>query len=164
MPARTLRLALVAAVLAGGGASAEDLAGSKPVGIENATNMFQKICVETLPDFKRAKAILDASGFAANPETGTLYHPTLNLSFKVKSGKANGACSMVFVSRTDPLQLGIALSTAAVTSGRGDGGVGMDPQTGFAQVDLGKGTIMTFEPSMKMGGDRYYHAVISNGN
>lgn len=140
-------------------ACAEVTPGETPVDMNTAIMLFQSTCLDHLPDFSgSAKALTD---YSVNPETGTLYHPDLNLSFNIKTGKAKGICSMVFASNEDPGVLGLALTSAAAAVG--GGGVSVDPDMQNMATDLGNKGLMRFRVIGEQAGDFYFHAAVGNG-
>lgn len=145
-------------------AQAQVIPGETPVDMPTAVMLFQSACLDSLPGFSGAEKALKAAGYTPNPETGTLYHPELNLSFNIDSGKSGGKCSMVFTSKDDPGVLGIALGSAAAAESTGDSEIQIDPTSGDTTVDMGRGTEMLFHVIGDQAGAVYYHTVISIGN
>ncbi len=74
--------------------------------------LFQSVCGETLPRFRRAERILENRGFVRNPDTGTYYHQSINLSFRIGTANGSPVCSMVAIGRSidDTMPLSIAVA------------------------------------------------------
>ncbi|HMS96285.1 MAG TPA: hypothetical protein PKA03_13905 [Tabrizicola sp.] len=158
MPVKTLaRLAALALTTLP--ANAEVSPGETPVDMNTAILLFQSTCLDHLPVFSGSAEAL--KGYTPNPETGTLYHPDLNLSFSIKTGKAKGICSMVFASDDVPGVLGIALTSAAAAVGGGE--ISVDPDMQNMMADLGDKGLMRFRVIGDQGGDVYFHAAVANG-
>ncbi len=90
----------------GSSASASAVAGKVPVSrsagpgagdvsVAEGSALLQRVCVETLPDFRSAPARLAQLPFVQNAVTKTYFHRQLNLSFKISPGR----CSMVMAGR-----------------------------------------------------------------
>ena len=159
MPLKTLAC-LAAFALTTLPVRAEVTPGETPVDMNTAIMLFQSTCLDHLPDFSGSAKALKGD-YTPNPETGTLYHPDLNLSFNIKTGKANGVCSMVFASDEDPGVLGLALTSAAAAVG--GGGVTVDPDMQNMATDLGDKGLMRFRVIGEQAGDFYFHAAVGNG-
>ena len=65
--------------------------------------LFSQVCLDTAPDFANAPIVLDALPVQRNFDTGTYFHETLNLSFKLISRDDVEICSMVMASDDDPV-------------------------------------------------------------
>jgi hypothetical protein len=141
--------------------------GTAPVPLQAAVDFFGATCGLTGPRFESAPAFLQNNAFAQNPATGTWYHPTLTLSFKITD-----ECSMVLGVQEEPFVIPIVLAQAALVSG------GADPDGDFtvgteASADIvvsegdesatsrrPDGLVATIERTRLLGGQTYYHAVM----
>ncbi len=137
--------------------------GETPAPVAVASVLFTKVCVETLPSFANAQKHLKAPEFEQNPSTGIYYHQKYDLSFKLQRSKKQIACSMVFASTDDPLQLAMATTLPAASYAVGAAEVQIDPATNASTVQLDKSTIMIFEP-LTIGRARMYRAFIVTKN
>lgn len=162
--ARFLVLGSLAAVLAGcvqptsAVAPAVDSGvgpGSASVDEMDASMIFSKVCGDTAPSFRKAPSVMKGMAFRQRPETGTYYHQNLDLSIKLFPKR----CSMVFGSKSDPLQLGLMLAAAAgVNSGSNE--VSVDPDSGASATKGPKGTSFRFEPGPLHDQYPMYRAVL----
>jgi hypothetical protein len=153
---RLLRLSLLA-LLAAAPAAAQGVPplGTAPLDAQTAAKFFSAVCLDTVPGFGNAGAALQANGFAPNPETGTYYHPRLDLSFHVEGG-----CSMVFGSDATPGEIGLAFAMATAAAA-GSGEIGLDPVSGATTVPGPAGTLMRVEPFTAPSGQSYFRALLA---
>lgn len=128
--------------------------GSKSVTWQEAVSFFE-ICEDSAPSFANAASMLRDRSFAQNPKTGTWYHPTLDLSVKVSPG---ATCSMVFSSRSNPVELSLAMALGSTHSGT----IGVDPSSTTTRTKGVKGTIFTFAPAGNPQGAPYFRAALTN--
>lgn len=143
----------VAAVVVPPNASATVRPGPEPVSIDAAIMLFEQVCISHYPDLKASEGAVRRLPFAQLPATGTYYHQKLDLSFKFIPEKR--ACSLVFGSREDPVQL--AMMFGAVVSNGTSASIDMQ---GHAMASGPKGSRFEFGPTSKAGGRTYYHAVL----
>jgi len=119
-----------------------------------ATSILQRVCIDTAPSFKKAPAVMAKMPFRQHPVTGTYYHQNLDLSIKLMSKR----CSMVFTSKDDPMEVGIAISVAG--GGQSSGTVGLDPNTGGTVTKTKTGLTIELDPMGRQNGRSWYHAVV----
>ncbi len=122
--------------------------------VDTAVKFFEAVCLRTAPSFRGARAVLEADRLARNPETGTYYHPTLDLSFHVE-----GDCSMVFSSDDDTNVIGFAFAGATLAASGGSD-MGVDPDAGTTQARGPDGTFMTVGPFRAPDGSVYLRALL----
>jgi hypothetical protein len=72
-----------------------------------AASLMQTVCASSNRDAAAA-----ANGFVRNSRTGTLFHQRYNLSIR-----ADGPCSLVFVSRSSQAEIAAALSSVPAVLG-----------------------------------------------
>lgn len=120
--------------------------------------MFGTYCAQTLPDFSDAEKRLRTGPFS-QADTGTFYHDTLNLSFKLFEDTQTRSCSMVFVSDSDASTLGVLFGTSmAVETDGAD--ISLNPKTGEATLPLPGGGLFVFYPGRQVQNQTYYRAVV----
>jgi hypothetical protein len=118
MPARLLRLVVAAVVTMGlvacepappvrmmvaGAPSAPDAGpGERLPTATAAGTLFANVCLATAPSFVAAPLALFTEPFTQNSTTGTYYHNSLNLSFKLIDNGGSLRCSLVFAAAGDP--------------------------------------------------------------
>lgn len=129
--------------------------GEAPLPSRTAAKFFDAVCLRNAPGFGGAAAALAANGFAPNPETGTYYHPTLNLSFHVED-----RCSMVFASDAPATEIGLAFGAATNAATGTAGEVTLDPVSGAASAPGPASTRMTVEPFAAPSGEPYFRALL----
>lgn len=132
--------------------------GEAALDAATAFKFFDAACLGTQPSFAGAPGALEANGFARNPETGTWYHPTLNLSVQ-----ADDACTMVFASDEDPGQVAMTLAMGVAAAAGGGADVSLDPSSGRAVVPGPDGSVFEMEPVPSQDGRRYYIAGLTPG-
>lgn len=130
--------------------------GSEQVDGFAAAAILGDVCVATAPSFRNAPAVMAKMPFRQHPGTGTYYHQTLDLSVKLLPKR----CSMVFTSKDEPSQLGIAIATSAAMAGQSTGSMGLDPDTGAASTLAKNGATIAFEPMGRSNGRNWYRAVV----
>lgn len=160
-----LSLALTLLALAAPATAQRAIPGETPLDLNSALALFKQVCADRLPGFENSRPMLAAADYWQNPETGTQYHPTFNLSFNILPGRKTGRCSMVFASEVEAGTLAVGLSvvaTATVKDGSGD--VGVNPVTGTAEAAAAGGAMFYFEPTGVSGQNHYFHAVLTAGN
>lgn len=142
--------------------------GTNPVAAQAAIDFYGVVCLLTAPGFGNAAMVLANNDFAQSAETGTWFHPVLNLSFNVTD-----ECSMV-LGTTDPVALiPISLASASIVALRGDPdtniSVGITPAADI-MVDEARdgaraagpaGTVTTVERMQVLQGQTYYRAVLA---
>ncbi len=129
--------------------------GETPVTIEQAIAQFSRACVDTLPEFTAAPAMLADQGFIQNPDTSTWFHQTLNLSIKLTPPLGGDQCSIVFASTADPDAIGLALVVVM-----GSTTVFLDPDSAITKGHREDGVRFFFDAGPLYEGDQYYHAVM----
>jgi hypothetical protein len=67
-----------------------------------AATLFRQVCVETVPSHAKARAAIATLPFVQRRSTGTYYHRSLNLSFKLITDAGTPICSLVFGATSDP--------------------------------------------------------------
>lgn len=67
-----------------------------------AAALFRQVCVDTVPSHAKARTALAALPFVQRQSTGTYYHNSLNLSFKLIADGPTPVCSLVFGATSDP--------------------------------------------------------------
>ena len=140
--------------------TAEVVPGKSYVDLTTAGILFNNICLDTMPSFKVEQVAQLNTMFRQHPETGTYYHKYLDLSVKVQKHGNGKACSMVFSSRKDPMELAIGMSAfPAIHSGKSNPTV-MVGQDGSASVQLARGAEFTFIATGRNGGRNYYRAAL----
>ncbi|MBW6418993.1 hypothetical protein [Celeribacter sp. PS-C1] len=132
---------------------------SKSVDLTGAVTLFQSVCLDGAASPAKAKAAIDGLPMRQHPETGTYYHNSLNLSFKLIQDDGVSTCSMVFASRDPAGQLAIAFSAAA----QSDSSIKVDVASGYAEANGPKGTKFTFRPVPISGDVPLYNARLTSG-
>ncbi len=130
--------------------------GIKSVDIASVIPIFEDLCINTSPSFRRTAAEATKYGMIQSEKTGTFFHQTLNLSVNIRNGK----CSMVFASNEDPGVLAVGLAIATAASVKSDTEISVDPITGTASTKARGGKIMTLNPLPPIKGKKYYRAAI----
>ncbi len=156
---KQLAMACLAACLQVGAVRAE--VGPGPASVDGATgaDLFTEICLDTLPEFRKAAAVVQALPFRQHPDTGTWYHRDLDLSVKLFTDGGHTYCSMVFSSRDAAGELAMFFGfTAALASDNPQ--LGVDPDADTAMVQLPRGAVFEFTPGASAGGKQYYRARI----
>ncbi len=134
--------------------------GTHPVDSASAMSLISDICVDTLPRFANAPAVLAKMPFQQNPQTGTYYHRSLDLSIKLHTDKGRKICSMVFVSKDDPAQLALLIPIAASSQGGGNK-ILVGPDMSQSAVALAGGARLTFQPIGQNAGKKYYNITVT---
>ena len=86
--------------------------GTETASVDEVVTLFDDVCLKAEVDADQATDALRLRPFTQRPETGTWYHNSYDLSFKVGSN----ACSIVTFAE-DPLKLGVVLG--AIAQGKG---------------------------------------------
>jgi hypothetical protein len=121
----------------------------------SAGMIFNQVCSDTAPGFKKAPAIMAKMPFRQNPTTGTYYHQKLDLSIKLMPKR----CSMVFSSKEKPMQLGLVLALE-VGLDSGSNEVGFNPDNGTSATKGKGGTAFEFTPLGRAHGRNMFRAVL----
>jgi hypothetical protein len=106
-----------------------------------AGKLFAEVCLATAPSFVAAPLALSVQPFTQNSTTGTYYHNSLNLSFKLLDRDSGLACSLVFAAAGEPDQTYAAFVESA--------------EARFPQANA----IVQFEVSERFADASYYHVV-----
>ena len=133
--------------------------GNEQVSSDLAAFIFKDACVDPYPGFATTPAVLTRIGMRPHAQTGTYYHPKLDLSVKLLDGKRGKVCSMVFASREPAGQLSILFSVVSLEKSK-TSTVGIDPGSSSGMVKLSDGRSMTFGPAVKARGRSYYRAAM----
>ena len=133
--------------------------GNEQVSSDLAAFIFKDACVDPYPGFATTPAVLTRIGMRPHAQTGTYYHPKLDLSVKLLDGKRGKVCSMVFASREPAGQLSILFSVVSLEKSK-TSTVGIDPGSSTGMVKLSDGRSMTFGPAVKARGRSYYRAAM----
>jgi hypothetical protein len=126
--------------------------GPNAVRLTEATALFDKVCVSHYPNLKASEAEIRKMPFK-QATTGTWFHQTLDLSFKLIPERR--ACSLVFGSREDPMQL--ALAMAAQATRNQEMGFSLSGQT---MTKGPAGSTFEFSPTSRTSNRTYFHAVL----
>lgn len=126
--------------------------GPKAVGLVEAVGLFDRVCASHYPDLKASEAEIRKLPFR-QATTGTWFHQQLDLSIKLIPDRR--ACSMVFGSREDPLQLGLAIGVTASSTQK----VGIST-AGQVTTQGPKGSTFEFGPTSRTSNRTYFHAVL----
>lgn len=126
--------------------------GSRPVSLDQAVQLFQQVCVANPGNLKAAEAVVRGLPFR-QASTGTWFHQNLDLSIKLIPERR--ACSMVFGSRENPLQLSLALAVASTVDGKVDLGFPVGSRTRGPN-----GTAFEFGSTSATSNRTYFHAVL----
>jgi hypothetical protein len=126
--------------------------GPTAVSLVDATMMFDRVCVSHYPDLKASEAEIRKMPFR-QASTGTWFHQQLDLSFKLIPERR--ACSLVFGSREDPMQLALALAAQATRNQQ----VGF-ALTGQTMTKGPAGSTFEFSPTSRGSNRSYFHAVL----
>ena len=135
--------------------------GTHPVDPDTAVSILSDICVDTLPRFAKAPAVLAKMPFQQHPQTGTYYHRSLDLSIKLHSDKGRKICSMVFASKDDPAQLALLIPIAAASPQNKQIDVFVTPDMSQSTATLPRGAQLTFQPIGRDAGRNYYNATVT---
>ncbi len=130
--------------------------GTQPLSSRDASKFFHAVCLRAAPGFGQSAATLAANGLVPNPETGTFYHPELNLSFQVRDGR----CSMVFASEAEATEMALAFAAATALASGPDAVIQLDPTSGRAELPGPAGTRMMVEPFTANSGQSYFRALL----
>ncbi|MGB5557049.1 MAG: hypothetical protein WBN04_03450 [Paracoccaceae bacterium] len=125
--------------------------GPAAVDAVSASKLFNDVCGKTAPSFRKAPAVMAELPFRQNTATGTYYHQSLDLSFKLLPKR----CSMVFGSVERSSMLGLAMATST-----GANEASFDPISGAATSNGPKGTSLEFQPVAELKGRAMYRAVL----
>jgi hypothetical protein len=83
-----------------------------------AAKIFNAACVDTLPDFARAEAVLARSGMRQNPSTGAFVNTKLDLSVALVKAGSGVNCSIIFATSEDPKAAADRLASYGVNKGK----------------------------------------------
>ncbi len=90
---------LTACQTTAGSGQSEVLPGATDVDPVVALDMYRRICTDTAPSFSGAADVLSTLPFKQHPTTGTYFHQSINMSFKIVVTPTLDQCSMVIGSR-----------------------------------------------------------------
>jgi hypothetical protein len=126
--------------------------GPNTVSLVEATTLFDQVCVSHYPNLKASEAEIRKLPFK-QASTGTWFHQKLDLSFKVMTERR--ACSLIFGSREDPMQLALAMAAESTRSQE----VGFS-LTGQTVTKGPAGSTFEFSPTSRGSNRTYFHAVL----
>jgi hypothetical protein len=135
--------------------------GTAPLSLKTSSLLFQEICVKPFRSKTKFQKAVGNNGFEADPETGTFYDHKRNVSFKWIANSGKPVCSMVFVSKEKPEELGLALAIGSAAGNSGSADIQLDPNTHATRTQSHGNSTMNFTPESRINGEQYYRATLA---
>lgn len=135
--------------------------GAAPLSIKTSTFLFQEVCVKTVRNNSGFRKALANNGFVASPTTGTYYDNKRDVSFKWITTSGKPVCSMAFVSKEKPVELGMALALGSLPPNSKEVELFIEANSVSTKAKSRNNSIMTFTPAARVKGEQYYRATIA---
>ncbi len=143
------------------GSGNADGPGDAPLSVKTSNLLFQEICVKPFRNKTKFHTALANNGFEASPTSGTFYDHKRNVSFKWIANSGKPVCSMVFVSKEKPVELGLAFAMASAAPNSGRAEIQVDPNTSATRTPSHSNSTMNFAPATRVKGKQYYRATLA---
>ncbi len=84
-----------------------------------AMGLFRQVCLDTGVDLAKARKVVEAGPYRQNSGTGTYYHSSLDLSFRLRPEGGKPVCSMVIGTSESPSSIALLAAATGQSAPKG---------------------------------------------